>query len=91
MSIVLKRGDNKELRFEVFTTRSKAKLGSIREFYSDGKGNMLPGKSGMTLKIEEFPDFVKNLRKLYDDLNACEDGDAEEEETTTRKVKKVKK
>ena len=40
----------------------------ILQFYVNGNGEMKPGKSGITLELEEFEELVKLIPKVQDSI-----------------------
>ena len=77
-ALVMPKGGD-ELRFETFKMRSGVVVGSLRVFYKDkASGEMKPGKQGLTLAKSEVPEFVKNLKALYERLPDDEAGNEED-------------
>ena len=62
-----------ELRFEPYELRSGEVVASLRVFYQDKKtSEWKPGKQGLTLSRDQIPEFVKNLKALYNELPESE-------------------
>lgn len=66
IKISMEKGKD-ELRFEPFKMKNGTIVASLRVFYQDRTSeDWKPGKQGLTLKKSEFPEFVKNMKKIHD-------------------------
>ena len=65
-----KGGDTTLLSFDLFHPAKGDPIISLRQFYSDADGNKKPGKQGLTLRYEDVPQFVENLKATYKALKA---------------------
>lgn len=64
------KGGDTILNFDLFKPAKGDPIISLRQFYSDADGNKKPGKQGLTLRYEDVPQFVENLKATYKALKA---------------------
>ena len=60
-------GEASDRMVTVSVFQSRVKL-HIRQFYKDYYGKLQPGKTGITISVEEFQEFTKLIPKLQQDV-----------------------